>query len=186
MLPVNPARRHAAYIAEAAFVLPVAFFLVLGLVIGAFGVFRYQEAAHLARETARFASVHAGQYAKDNAAAIKAGTLPTVDKSYLTDTIAKANAFGLDPSQLDITVNITLLPIGATSADSTTTADWDDTGNNQQRSPYSNWTDNSASPAKNVQVSNIVTVTVTYHWYPESYLSGPVDLTSTCVMAMSY
>ena len=33
---------------------------------------------------------------------------------------------------------------------------------------------------------NYVTVTVSYQWMPESYLFGPITLTSTSVMPMSY
>jgi hypothetical protein len=37
-----------------------------------------------------------------------------------------------------------------------------------------------------VQVDNIVTVQVTYQWYPLLYLVGPINLTSTAVVPMSY
>ena len=52
--------------------------LLAGLVVCAINVFCYQQVAYLARETARYAAVHAGQYQKENAAAITAGTLPNV------------------------------------------------------------------------------------------------------------
>lgn len=58
-------RRSGAKTVEAAFVLPVAFFLILGLVIGAMGIFRFQEVAYLAREGARYASTHGAQYRND-------------------------------------------------------------------------------------------------------------------------
>jgi Flp pilus assembly protein TadG len=56
---------------ESAVVFPVTFLLILGLIIGGLGVFRYQETASLARRAARYAAVHGQQYAKDtgNAAA---------------------------------------------------------------------------------------------------------------------
>src|SRR3974390_1455618 len=91
-------KRQAATVVEAAFVLPVALFLVLAIMIGGMGIFMYQEMAHIARETARFASVHGGQYAKQNAAAISAGTLPTVDENYLIN-YAKGLAISLDTTQ---------------------------------------------------------------------------------------
>jgi len=59
----NPSRRGASAV-EAAIVYPVALFFVLGLVVGAMGVFRYQETAALAREAARYASVHGASYAQ--------------------------------------------------------------------------------------------------------------------------
>jgi hypothetical protein len=111
-------------VVEAAIILPVAFFLIFGLIIGGLGVFRYCEVAHLARETARFASVHGGQYAKDNKDAIAAGTLPTVDKNYLVTTVTQGNAIALDGSQLQVTVSVTVVTPSATSASSTETVDW--------------------------------------------------------------
>jgi hypothetical protein len=179
-------QRRAATIVEAAIVLPVAFFLLLGLVIGGLGVFRYCEVAHIARETARFASVHGNQYAKNNAAAIQAGTLPSVDKNHLVTNVAQANAIGLDGSQLRVTVSMTVLQPGADSADDTETVDWDNTSENGNRSPYSVWTDNTTTPASNVEVDNMVIVTVTYPWIPELYLVGPINLSSTTTMPMSY
>ncbi len=72
MLPrVRHNRRPGAVAVEAAVVLPVLLLLVVGLIVAALGVFRYQQMAHLAREGARWASVHGSQYATDtgNAAA---------------------------------------------------------------------------------------------------------------------
>ena len=182
---LHQGKRFAATALEAAVVLPVTFFLIFGLIIGAIGVFRYQEMAHIARETARFASVHGGQYAKQNAAAIASGSLPTVDKNYLINQVAKANAVGLDISQLQITVTMTVIPPGATDP-GTVTVEWDDVENNQYRSPYSVWTNLSAVPPSNIELENMVTVTVSYQWSPQLYLVGPITLTSTAVMPMSY
>ena len=50
---------------ECAIVLPVTFFLLFSLFVGALGIFRYQEVATLAREGARYASTHGYQYRKD-------------------------------------------------------------------------------------------------------------------------
>jgi Flp pilus assembly protein TadG len=52
-------------VVECAFVYPVFFLLVLGLLVGAAGMFRYSQLASLTREAARYASVHGGQYAKE-------------------------------------------------------------------------------------------------------------------------
>jgi Flp pilus assembly protein TadG len=57
--------RRGATVVEGAFVYPVTFLLVLGLLIGSSGIFRYQEMANLSREAARYAAVHGTQYAKD-------------------------------------------------------------------------------------------------------------------------
>lgn len=167
-------RRPATALLESAVVLPVTFLLILGLVVGGMGVFRYQEVAHLARVTARYAAVHGGQYASDNASAIQAGTLPNVNESYLSQTVAAGNAVGLDTSQLSVSVSITT---------HSGTYDWDHTSDNNNRMPYSTYTD---SNNNTVGVMNVVTVTVTYTWLPELYLVGPITLTSTAVMPMSY
>lgn len=50
-------RRRGAALVEAAIVLPVFLLLVVGGVVLGLGIFRYQEIAHLARESARWASL---------------------------------------------------------------------------------------------------------------------------------
>ncbi|MFL5242310.1 MAG: TadE/TadG family type IV pilus assembly protein [Gemmataceae bacterium] len=62
--------RHAATVVECAIILPVTFFLLFSIIIGAMGIFRYQEAATLARQGARYASTHGYQYRKDAGQAI--------------------------------------------------------------------------------------------------------------------
>jgi Flp pilus assembly protein TadG len=57
--------RRGATAVEFAIVGPLTFLLLLGLVIGGMGVFRYQEIASLAREGSRWASVHGTGYQKD-------------------------------------------------------------------------------------------------------------------------
>jgi hypothetical protein len=54
--------RNGAYIVEAAFVYPITFFLILATVVGALGIFRYQECSFLARLGARYGSVHGLNY----------------------------------------------------------------------------------------------------------------------------
>ena len=56
--------RRGAVVLESAIVYPVVFLLILGLIIGGLGVFRYQEVAWLAREASRYACVHGTRYAK--------------------------------------------------------------------------------------------------------------------------
>ena len=58
-------RRHGATTVELAVTLPIVFFLIFAIIVGALGVFRYQQTAELAREGARWACVHGGQYAEE-------------------------------------------------------------------------------------------------------------------------
>jgi hypothetical protein len=178
--------RGGASIVEAALVMPVTFFLIFGLLVGAIGIFRYQQCAHISRETARYASVHGAKYAYTNAAAIAAGWFPDVNDDYLTNTIAAGNASGLDTTNLNVAVSMVVMQPGATSPDQTMTYDWDNVAANGNRSPYSAWVDNSQTPPVNVEVTNIVIVEVTYTWVPDLYLAGPITLTSKSVMPMSF
>jgi hypothetical protein len=97
MLLTRRARRRGAHTIECAFIFPITFALLVGLVVFAMGVFRYQQMAYLAREAARYAAVHAGQYQLENAAAIAQGTLPDVTDAYIAKQVVQANAFSLDP-----------------------------------------------------------------------------------------
>jgi Flp pilus assembly protein TadG len=178
-------RRRGATTVEAAIILPSLIFIVFGLLIVGLGVFRFNEVAHAARETARFASVHGYQYAQNNAAAITAGTLPSVDDTYLT-SLAKSNLAGLDASKVTVSVTMTVLKPGATDPTSTETVDWNNTTQNQGRSPYSAWADSSTTPSTNKFVQNMVSVTVTYQWTPELFFVGAINLSSTAVMPMQY
>jgi Flp pilus assembly protein TadG len=165
--------RRGAHLVECAFVFPVLILLLLGLVVWSMGVFRYQQMAYLAREAARYAAVHAGQYQQENAAAITAGTLPNVTSDYITTNIVQANAVNLESSSLQVTVTIN------TSGGS---YGWDDTANNGNRWHYSTTTANGTT----YNVTNTVSVTVTYQWTPEWGFGGPYTLTSTAVMPVCY
>jgi Flp pilus assembly protein TadG len=173
MILVRRRRRRGAHLVECAFVFPIVFLLLVGLVVLAMGVFRYQETAYLAREAARYAAVHAGQYQQENAAAISQGKLPDVTSDYIRKNVVQDRAAALDPSALTVTVTLN------TSGGS---YDWDDTANNNQRWPSSSQTINGT----NYNVTNTVSVTVTYQWVPEWGLVGPITLTSTAVAPVSY
>jgi Flp pilus assembly protein TadG len=58
-------RRRGATAVEFAVSCPIVFVLLFATIVGALGVFRYQQTAELAREAARWASVHGGQYAEE-------------------------------------------------------------------------------------------------------------------------
>ena len=146
----HPKARRGATLVESAFVLSILFFLLLSVVVGGYGVLRYQQLAMLAREGARYASVHGGQYAQEtgNAAASPSDIYRVAILPY---------AVNLDTSKLSYTVS------------------WD-----TDNMPY-HMTADYEKP-----VANTVTVTVRYVWVPEAYLVGPITLTSTSTMTMSY
>ena len=58
-------RREGVTVVECAIVYPATFMLLLGLVVGGLGVFRFQEVAALAQAGARYASTHGNQYRQD-------------------------------------------------------------------------------------------------------------------------
>jgi len=174
-------RRHGTALVESAFALSATLILVIGLLVGALGVFRYQEMAYVARETARYASVHGMQFATNS----NGGTAITQDNLI---TYAKGKCVALDTSRLTVTVTMTVFAPGATTSSvnppDTTTVNWDTTATNQNHSPYSSWT---RTPTGEVTTAaNLVTVTVSYPWVPEAFGIGPYNLTSTTVMAMSW
>src|SRR6516164_2475881 len=92
-----PLRRPGVTVVECAIVYPVFFLLLLGLLVGAAGIFRYSQLSSLAREAARYASVHGGQYAQEMKV-----TAPTPADIYNTAVLPKAAGF--DTSQLSYSI----------------------------------------------------------------------------------
>jgi Flp pilus assembly protein TadG len=90
-----PERRGISLV-EAAVVYPVTMLLLLGTLTLGLGVFRYQQVQALAREGARYASVHGPQYATDTG------------NSYATNTTVlnyiETLAVGLQTSNLSCTL----------------------------------------------------------------------------------
>ena len=64
-MPVAAKIRRGTTSIEFAITCPIVFFLVFAIIVGGMGVFRYQEVAAMAREGARWACVHGGEYAED-------------------------------------------------------------------------------------------------------------------------
>jgi len=89
--------RRAVTLIELALVAPALIILVLGLVISSFGVFRYQEMAWLAREGARYASLHGAQYQSTTG-------LPAATADDVFTSAIKPRMAGLDPNQFTYTV----------------------------------------------------------------------------------
>lgn len=147
---VVPPRRSGFAATESVVVLPTLFFLILATVVGGYGIFRYQQLAMLAREGARYASVHGGLYQQEtgNAAATPQDVYNNAIVPYATN---------LDLAQLTYSVS------------------WN--ANNMPSSVRRNY---------EKPTGNTVTVTVRYNWFPEVYLVGPIALSSTSTMPMSY
>lgn len=97
--PSRPRRGTTAV--ECAVIFPITFLLLLGLIVGALGVFRYQEVAALAREAARWAIVRGVQYET-----VTGRVAPSPADIY--NTVILPKAVGLDPSRL--AYNITWSP----------------------------------------------------------------------------
>jgi Flp pilus assembly protein TadG len=102
---LTPQRRSGATVVEAAFVYPVVFLLLLGLLVGAAGVFRYSQLSSLSREAARYASVHGGQYAQE----LKV-TAPTPADIYNEAVLPKAEGFDTSRLNYSITYSTSNMP----------------------------------------------------------------------------
>jgi Flp pilus assembly protein TadG len=57
--------RRGTTAVEFAIACPIVFFLLCAIIVGGMGVFRYQQVAAVAREGARWACVHGGEYEQD-------------------------------------------------------------------------------------------------------------------------
>ena len=152
---------------EFALVCSAVLLLIFGMIVGGTGVYRYQEMAHLAREGARYAATHGGQYTLDGIPA-KSGVPAVVSNKEMEDYL-HPKAVALDKSKLTIEVSW--------SAPSTLTP---------RNMPTYVDTDPTLIPPAQKEIQNYVTVTVSYQWVPEVFLIGPIKLTSTSTMAVSY
>jgi len=89
--------RSGASLVEFAIVGPITFIIILAIVIVGLGVFRYQEVAHLARQAARYASVHGKQYAKDTGQ-------PAATQQSIYSNVIQPGLVILDPNYLTYSV----------------------------------------------------------------------------------
>jgi Flp pilus assembly protein TadG len=71
--------------------------ILLGLLIGGLGIFRYQQVARLARDASRWASVHGTQYANDT-------KNPAATPTDVYNQVIVPNATALDLTQLNYSV----------------------------------------------------------------------------------
>lgn len=89
---VKRSDRSGATLVESAIVLPVALLIVIGIIVLSTLVFRKQQLTHMAREGARWASVHGDDYVKTT------GASPTTPADVYN--VIRPGATGLDPTKL--------------------------------------------------------------------------------------
>jgi Flp pilus assembly protein TadG len=153
-------RRNGATAVETAIVISVLFFIVIGLIVGGMGVFRYQQVSCLSKEAARWASVRGGDYHKDTG-------LDSPTKQQIVEQAILTHSAGMDPAA--ISVNVEWIDCGSNTA-----TDWDAATK-----------DVHSLNANGEYVSNSVRVTVTYSW-STGLFGSPSTYQSVCEMPMSY
>jgi Flp pilus assembly protein TadG len=166
--------RFGATVVECAIVYPVTFLLLLGIVIGGMGIFRYQEVASLARSGARYASTHGAQYRKDAALATgSAGTADGNSNNTFWYSVNPSLSDGADTSWAGDVYDKSIRPnlVALDAAHLTCKVGWPPVIN--QPDKPDNWP------------GSRVSVTVTYEWMPELFIIGPIKLTSTSTMAIT-
>jgi Flp pilus assembly protein TadG len=87
----RPSIRRGTTVVECAIVYPVTMFLLIGTLLLGVAVFRYQQIAALAREGARYASVHGATYASETG------------EPYATSSSVQTNA--VDPLAVGLNTN---------------------------------------------------------------------------------
>src|SRR5215831_16237370 len=88
-------KRQGATLVESALVLGITLLLVVGLIVLGLGVFRYQQTAAVAREAARWASVHGGLYARETGQ-------PAATQELVKNQVIPRYSTGLDPNQITL------------------------------------------------------------------------------------
>jgi Flp pilus assembly protein TadG len=94
---ISHRRRAGTAAVEFAVTCPIVFFIVFAIIIGGLGIFRYQQVASAAREAARWACVHGGEYAMGT------GQPAATPQDIYTNAILPA-ASALDPDSLSYQV----------------------------------------------------------------------------------
>jgi Flp pilus assembly protein TadG len=160
--------RRGATAVEAAVVYPLTFLLLIGLVITAQGVARYQEVAAMARAGARYAATHGAQYRKDTGLGLGSpGTLAGSTNSKFWYSVDPTQTAGTDTSWAGDTYDTGVRPrlVSLEPSQLTFVVGYPPVIN--QASNPDNWP------------GSQVTVTVSYQWLPNVYLVGPFTLSST-------
>ena len=134
-------KRRGALTVENAIVLPVMLFLVLMIIVGGIGVFRYQQVACLAREGSRWTAVRGSRWQ------LETGQTSPTQQDILQNAVLPL-AFGMNTSQLSIQAQWIDGQTGAATP-------WD----SSSKCPVS------ISPSSQ-GVQNRIRITVNYGWSP--------------------
>ena len=161
-------RRSGATVVECAVVYPATFLLLLGLIVAAQGVSRYQEVAALARAGARYASTHGAQYRRDASLPVgTAGTYAATSGGLFWYSVDPTQASGTDTSWTGDTYDSAVRPKVVALDPTLLTFKMGYPSVINQPTKPDNWP------------GSQVTVTVSYQWLPQLYLVGPITLSST-------
>ena len=101
-------RSRGATTVEFAICLPIVLFLIFATMVGGLGVFRYQQTAELAREAARWACVHGGQYAEETG-----NPAATPQDVYQNAILPAAATMNLSKLSYQVTWNKSNMPLDA-------------------------------------------------------------------------
>jgi Flp pilus assembly protein TadG len=144
---------------ETAVVLPVMLLLVLMLIVGGIGVFRYQQVALLAREGARWGSVRGTGWQMDT------DQTPPTQQDILQNAVLPL-AVGMDQSNITIVAELIDGETGSVTA-------WD----SSRKNPLS-------LSKTNQGVTNRIRITISYDWSPGVLILGSVNMKSVSEMPM--
>jgi Flp pilus assembly protein TadG len=161
-MQLKRSKRRGAVVVESAVILPILFLLVIGMCVLGPGIFCYQQVATLAREGARYASVHGAQYAAEQSVLTKSKVLPA-DYAEIYNNAILPRAVGMDTASIVFDASSVVWPNG--------------------KSPI---TANPNSTPPGAPLIATVSVTVRYNWVPMVNFINPVMLSSTSTMPMSY
>jgi Flp pilus assembly protein TadG len=109
-------QRRGATAIEFAVACPIVFVLIFSTIVGALGVFRYQQTAELAREAARWGSVHGAQYALETG-----NSAATAEDIYTSAIEPSATTLDLSKLTYQVTWNKSNQPLDASTSFETPT-----------------------------------------------------------------
>lgn len=154
-------QRRGAVAVESAVVYSLLFLLLLGVIVGGLGVFRYQQVACQAREASRWACVRGADWQKETGK-------PAPTQEQIRQAAVLPLAAGMDPNQLTVKVEWINQYTGKVYA-------WDEAPR---------WT--SSTTTTGAAVTNSVRVTVSYAWSPSVLLPGTLTLRSVSEVPMAF